>query len=183
MGPIGLNVLKQVNNSGGLYRRYIHDIFLAINWPIRHLLKQDNRWNTIDSNIHLSANAGLNTNFFYLYMENKVEKIYTTIYHKPLYEPYYLPFTSVHPLHMKKNIPFTMLLRAIRYCSTFELFIKEREVLRMKLLLNKYSGQFIQDQFNRIFQKFKISQPIAIKNYEIIREEIINTNEGENQNE
>lgn len=34
------NIVKQIQNSGGLYRRYIDDIFLAINWPIRHLIKQ-----------------------------------------------------------------------------------------------------------------------------------------------
>jgi hypothetical protein len=41
------------------------------------------------------------------------------------------------------NIPFAMLLRAIRYCSAFELYIKERETLRMTLLSNKYPDEFI----------------------------------------
>ncbi|CAF2979464.1 unnamed protein product [Rotaria socialis] len=30
-------IIKQINNSGGLYFRYIDDIFIAINWPARHL--------------------------------------------------------------------------------------------------------------------------------------------------
>ncbi len=57
--------------------------------------------------------------------------IYKTDYtiHKPSYEPYYLPFNSVHPKKMKKNIPFAILLRAIKYCSTFEAYLNEREKL------------------------------------------------------
>ena len=55
---------------------------------------------------------------------------------------------------MKKNIPFAMLLRAIRYCSTFESYLKERESLRMALLLNKYPKYLIHDQFNWVLQKF-----------------------------
>ncbi|CAF4397502.1 unnamed protein product, partial [Rotaria sordida] len=38
-------IIRQINNSGGLYFRYIDDIFIAINWPTRHLFKQINRWN------------------------------------------------------------------------------------------------------------------------------------------
>ncbi|CAF1534992.1 unnamed protein product [Rotaria sp. Silwood1] len=71
-------------------------------------------------------------------MENRDGILFTTVYQKPSYKPYYLPFNSTHPLHKKKNIPFTMLLRVIRYCSTFQTYLDEREKLRMALLLNKY---------------------------------------------
>ena len=177
------NIGKQIKNSGGLYRRYIDDIFVAINWPDRHLLKQVDRWNTIDSNIQLSANMGSNADFLDLHMANKNGELYTSIYHKPSYEPYYLPFNSVHPLHMKKNIPFTMLLRAIRYCSTFKSFIKERETLRMTLLLNKYPNQFIENQLSCLFQKFQIEQSIDSKNYNSIRKEIFNIDKKQKEKE
>ncbi|CAF1529710.1 unnamed protein product, partial [Rotaria sordida] len=49
-------IVKQISNSGGLYFRYIDDIFLAINWPARHLFKQIDRWNHFDENIKLSEN-------------------------------------------------------------------------------------------------------------------------------
>ncbi len=80
-------------------------------------------------------------------MKNVAGQLFTKVYHKPSHEPYYLPFNSVHPLHMKKNIHFAMLLRAIRYCSTFEAYVNERVSLRMALLLNKYPGTFIDFQF------------------------------------
>jgi hypothetical protein len=77
--------------------------------------------------------------FLDLHMENQDGKLFTSVYYKPSHEPYYLPFNSTHPMHMKKNIPFTMLLRAIRYCSTFEAYLDERDRLRMALLLIKVS--------------------------------------------
>ncbi|CAF4975195.1 unnamed protein product, partial [Rotaria sp. Silwood1] len=123
------DIVKQVNNSNGLYLRYIDDIFIIINWPIQHLSKQINRWNELDLNIKLKAQV---------------------VYHKPSYEPYYLPFNSIHLIHMKMNIPYAMLIRAIKYCSTFETYLNEREKLRMTLLLNKYPGEFLEKQFSRV---------------------------------
>ena len=66
-----------------------------------------------------------------------------------------------------------MLLRAIRYCSTFETYLHERESLRMALLLNKYPNNLINDQFNRVFLKFGINQPLTVTNYKITREKLI----------
>jgi hypothetical protein len=37
------NIVKQINNTNGLYFRYIDDIFIIINWPSRHLLKEIDR--------------------------------------------------------------------------------------------------------------------------------------------
>jgi hypothetical protein len=74
---------------------------------------------------------------------------------------------------MKKNIPFAMLLRAIRYCSTFEAYLQERESLRMALLLTKYPGHLINDQFNRVLQKFQINQLLDRTNYKLFRKRLI----------
>ncbi|CAF5101003.1 unnamed protein product, partial [Rotaria sp. Silwood1] len=101
-------IIKQIHNSGGLYFRYIDDIFIVINWPARHLLKQIDKWNHFDENIKLSENIGVTADFLDLHMENRDGELFTTVYQKPSYEPYYLPFDSIHPLHMKKNIIFTM---------------------------------------------------------------------------
>ncbi|CAF1307635.1 unnamed protein product [Didymodactylos carnosus] len=135
------NILRQITNTFGLYVRYIDDIFIIINWPIRHFLKQIDCWNEFDSNIKLLANINLKANFLDLYMENQDGTLFSSIYHKPSYEPYYLPFNSTYPLHMKNNISFTMLLRGISYCSTFEAYSYEHDQLRMALLLNKYPSK------------------------------------------
>ena len=160
---------RQIKNSSGLYLRYIDDLFITINWPQRHLIKQIERWNQIDENIKLNSHISCVTNFLDLCIENQNGSLITKVYHKPSYEPYYLPFNSIHPMHMKKNIPFTMLLRAIRYCSSFILFINERESLRMALLLNKYPETLIQKQFELVFQKLNINVPASSQNYRMIR--------------
>ena len=160
---------RQIKNSGGLYLRYIDDLFITINWPQRHLIKQIERWNQIDENIKLNSNISHSINFLDLSIENQNGSLITKVYHKPSYEPYYLPFNSIHPMHMKKNIPFTMLLRAVRYCFSFILFISERESLRMALLLNKYPETLIQKQFESVFHKLHINVPVSPQTYQTIR--------------
>ena len=138
-------------------------------------MKQVDRGNKFDNNIKLSANVGSSADFLDLHVENKDGQLFTTVYHKTSYEPYYLPFHSIHPSHMKKNIPFALLLWAIRYSSTFQAYLDEREKLRMALLLNKYSNEFIKEQFDRVVSKFNIHEPLTFNNYDLIRQKIINS--------
>ncbi|CAF4979401.1 unnamed protein product [Rotaria sp. Silwood1] len=166
-------IVRQIHNSNGLYFRYIDDIFITINWPYRHLLKQIDRWNKFDENIKLFENIGSKVDFLDLHIENEDGLLFTSVFQKPSYEPYYLPFNSIHPLHMKKNIIHTMLLRAIRYCSTFHTYVDEREKLRMALLLNKYPNQFIEEQFKINLVKWSIDQPLTFNNYNKYRQVII----------
>ena len=172
-------IFRHISNGGGLHVRYIDDIFLAINWPLRYLSKQIERWNEFDLNIRLSASIGSEADFLDLHVENSNGRLQTKVYHKPSYEPYYLPFNSIHPLHMKKNIPFTMLLRAIRYCSSFHSYVAEREALRVALLLHEYPGSFIAAQFDSFLKKFKIEQAIDAHNYSDIREQAISSSKSE----
>jgi hypothetical protein len=169
------NISRQINNSFGLYLRYIDDIFIIINWPNRHFLKQVDRWNNLDKNITITANISHQVNFLDLQIENQDGNLITSVYHKPSYQPYYLPFNSIHPLHMKQNIPFTMLLRAIRYCSKFQSYLDERGKLRMDLLVNKYPIKLVDQQFNRMLQKFNINEPLTMYNYDTLRQRVIDT--------
>ncbi|CAF1405565.1 unnamed protein product [Adineta ricciae] len=151
------NIVKQINNSFGLYVRFIDDIFIAIDWPKQRFLKQIDRWNALDSN------------------KIKMVRYLLFVYHKPSYQPYYLPFNSIHPLHMKKNIPFAMLLRAIRYCSTFKEYKKERDQMKMALLLKQYPSQLIDQQLNHVFYEYDIKLQMNIIHYHNIRQKIINS--------
>ncbi|CAF3808428.1 unnamed protein product [Rotaria sp. Silwood1] len=169
------NIIKQINNSHGFYVRYIDDIFITINWSNRHLAKQVDRWNQFDLNIKLSANISFQADFLNVHMGNQDGKLFTSVYQKSSYEPYYLPFNSIHLLHMKKNIPITMLLRAIRYCSTLQAYLEERSKLKMALLLNKYPNHFIDQQFNSVLRKFNTDEIFTINNYNSIRQKVLNT--------
>ncbi|CAF4153665.1 unnamed protein product, partial [Rotaria sordida] len=138
-------------------------------------LKQIDKWKNFDENIKLNPNIGSFATFLDLYMENRDGVLFTTVYQKPSYEPYYLPFNSIHPLHMKKNIPYTMLLRVMRYCSIFQTYLDEREKLRMALLLNKYPNKLIEEQFNNVLLKCNIDQPLTDFNYDKYRQKVMNS--------
>jgi hypothetical protein len=74
---------------------------------------------------------------------------------------------------MKKSIPFATLLRAIRYCSTFVAYLRERESLRIALLLNKHPANFIDNQFNHLISKYELHQLFSSNNYNVLRRRLI----------
>jgi hypothetical protein len=166
------DIVKQVQNDNGFYRRYIDDTFCAINWTKEQLLEQVTNWNQIDSNIKLTAEISSTANFLDLHVENQGGLLQTSVFRKPSYEPYFLPFDSVHPMHIKRNIPYVALVRAIRYSSTFQAYINERESIRMALLLNKYTGDFIDRQFERVLSDFKIEH-LNVRNFLTMRDKVI----------
>ncbi|CAF4324613.1 unnamed protein product, partial [Adineta steineri] len=73
-------IVKQIQNSGDLYVRYIDDIFISINWPQQHLTKQINRWNEFDINIKLSAQMGSAINFLDLDIAINDNQLHTKVY-------------------------------------------------------------------------------------------------------
>ncbi|CAF3957904.1 unnamed protein product [Rotaria sp. Silwood1] len=129
--------------------------------------------------IKLKAQIGHSTNFLDLYIENKNGELFTKVYHKPSYESYYLPFNCVHPIHLKMNILYAMLIRTIKYCSSFETYLNESEKLRMTLLLNKYPCEFIEKQFSRVFQIHNLMQPLSASNYKTLQEKLIDLDKKE----
>ena len=70
-----------------------------------------------------------------------------------------------------------MFLRAIRYCSTFDSFITEREKIRMALLLNKYPNKIIDQQFRLLLKKYTNTHETTENNYRNIRKIIIESPE------
>jgi hypothetical protein len=45
----------------------------------------------------------------------------------------------------------------------------------MDLLLNKYPIKLIDQQFNRMLQKFNINEPLTMYNYNTLRQRVIDT--------
>lgn len=148
-------------------------VFIIDNWPERQLHKQVERWNLLDKTNEREASIGKTTNFLDLHLQNKCGILITTVYHKFFSESYYSPFNSIHPVHRKKNNPFAMLLRAIQYCSTFDLFVQERESFRMSFIINRYRNKLIEEQFQNMFKKFNEKQTLTVEDYDEVRKIII----------
>ena len=81
---------------------------------------------------------GVSVSFLDVQIRNDDGILSTSVHHKDAAEPYVVPFTSDHPMHIFRNIIYGSLIRAIRYSSSFQAFNAERRKIRLKLLYNGY---------------------------------------------
>ncbi|CAF2729183.1 unnamed protein product [Rotaria sp. Silwood2] len=138
----------------GIYGRYIDDIFMATNQKIAAIKIELERAAQKDINIKINYQIDTCVNFLDVTLLNINGYLKTTLYHKTTAEPYILPYTSDHPRHVHRNIPFSALLRAARFCSDVQDFNKELIRIDMSLLLSNYPPKFIKKQFNRFCQVY-----------------------------
>lgn len=165
---------KWAKRTCSLYYRYIDDLFIMSNVHVDILKGLVQFWNRIDINIELSESIGPSAEYLDIKLENNGGKLVSSVFHKPSHEPYFLPFTSIHPRHIKKNIPYVALVRAIRYSFNFEAYKREEAHICMSLLLNKYPINFILKQFRRVLQTFECAVPTRM-NYLNIRKVFLDT--------
>ena len=132
--------------------RYIDDIFMTTNQTNDEIIETLKQANTKDTNIKINYIVNTSVYFLDVSVMNENGQLRTTIYHKPAAEPYILPYTSAHPHHIHRNIPYAALLRAARICSHVDDFNAERIRIDVSLLLNSYPPNFISKQFHRFFQ-------------------------------
>jgi hypothetical protein len=166
-------ILKWAQRICSLYYRYIDDLFIMSNVHADILKSLVKFWNRLDSNIVFSEIIGHTAEYLDVNLESRGGKLVSKVYHKPSYEPYFLPFTSIHAQHIKKNIPYVALVRAIRYSSSYDAFKREETHICMSLLLNKYAVNFILKQFERVLRTFQCAVPTR-KNYSEIRRIFLN---------
>ena len=81
--------------------------------------------NQKDINIKINYAINTSVDFLDITITNENCQLRTAIYHKPATEPYILPYTSDHPRHIHRNIPYAALLRAARLCSNVHDFNSE----------------------------------------------------------
>ena len=105
-----------------------------------------------DINIEIETNISSSVNYLEVTITNDNGQLRTKVYHKPTAEPYYLPYTSDHPHRYHRNIPYSALLRAARFCFDVDDFNQERHRLDVSLLLSDYPPKMITNEFLRFFQ-------------------------------
>lgn len=117
--------------------RYIDDVFFTWNGSeaeAKLLLDAANRHYP---HIKLDYHIGPNLSFLDVLLTNHHGSLISSVYHKPSAEPAILSFFSDHPRHVFHNVIQTLLMRAIRYSSTYELFSREKHTIRLTLLYNR----------------------------------------------
>ncbi|CAF3432854.1 unnamed protein product [Rotaria socialis] len=145
------DLIKYTTDHRGIYGRYIDDIFMATNQTAIEIEQQLKKMMNKDINIKINYEINTSVNFLDLTITNENGQLKTSIYHKPTTEPYILPFTSDHPRHIHRNIPYAALMRAARLCSNVNDFNSEQIRIDMSLLLNNYPPKLIKRQFHRFF--------------------------------
>lgn len=170
-------IAKWAMRTESLFYRYIDDLFIMTNVCVSTLQGLVRFWNRLDTNIELSATIGPSAEYLDVKLGNRGGKLVSEVFHKPSHEPYYLPFSSVHATHIKRNIPFGALVRAIRYCSEYDAFKHEEARVTTALLLNGYSLNFILQQFRRVCLTFDCAVPTQ-HNFPTVRKALLATTDG-----
>lgn len=96
--------------------------------------------NNLNPNIKLVRQLGTNVSFLDLFIENKIDTLVTSVFHKQAAEPYIVPFKSDHPRQIFKNVIGCVLKRAVQYLSTLAAFRAEHRSIKLMLL---YKGVYV----------------------------------------
>ncbi|CAF1166874.1 unnamed protein product [Adineta ricciae] len=134
-----------------LLSKYIDDIVMTTNLSIEEITNLLEKMQHKDPNISISYKIDSAIDFLDVAIENNLGHLKTSIFHKSSAESYILPYTSDHPHHIHRNIPYAALLRAARLCSNVRDFDMERIRIDVSLLLNDYPFDFISEHFQRFF--------------------------------
>ena len=134
---------------------------MTSNESMNVITKQLDTAATKDINIKINHDINTSVNFLDVTITNEQGQLRTSVYHKSAAEPYILPYTSDHPRHIHRNIPYAALLRSARLCSSVEDFDAECIRLDVSLLLTDYPPTFIEEQTDRFS---RLNQAMLVKN-------------------
>ena len=93
--------------------------------------------------------AYLNNNFLDVNIQLHNGKIETDLYCKPTDKHQYLLYSSSHPFHTKKSIPYSLALRLRRICSKEDSFNIRATELELYLTKRGYKNRFVKSQIAR----------------------------------
>ena len=111
------------------FTEYINSLYPTIKFE---LVYSESSLNVLDLTLHLQDGF-----------------IITDIYAKPTDSHLYLPFSSSHPSHCKRAIPYGVALRIKRNCSTDQFLNKRCEEYKGYLCSQNYSKELVDRQFEK----------------------------------
>ena len=107
-----------------------------------------------DRNIRIKYKIQSCVDFLDVAIQNDNGNLTTSVFHKPTAKPDILPYTSDHPRHVHRNIPYAGLLRAARICYNVHDFAFKCIRIDMSLLLNDYPPAFITEPISRFSDRY-----------------------------
>ena len=144
-----------------IWLRYIDDIFCLWTHGTEELNKFIDNINNFHNTIKFTHTYSHDSmSFLDVLLNIKDGSIETDLFTKPTDTHQYLHFTSSHPTHCKKSLPFSLALRLRRICSSNNTFQQRLEELKQLLLRRGFPSITIKTQFNKVL---KISRAESLK--------------------
>ena len=150
LGLFETNALNKAPFQPHTWLRYIDDIFMIWTHGLDNLKLFTDFLNNIHPTIKFTSSHSFdNVPFLDVNVSLSNGVIATDLYCKPTDKHQHLLFSSSHPIHTKKAIPFSLALRLRRICSTHEAFQTRTSELISYLLKRGYNLKFLKEQIQR----------------------------------
>ena len=151
MAEFERNLLHSSFHKPSFYVRFIDDIFFIWEEGLDELQNFFQLANSLHPTIKFTMESSCN-NIPFLDVDISLKNgvISTKVFTKPTDRHCYLHFNSFHPIHIKKSIVFSQLLRYKRICSDNSDFILESINLIHHFLLRGYPFKLLDATFNRV---------------------------------
>jgi hypothetical protein len=168
-----------------LWKRFIDDIFMLFKGTKSDCEKLVNWLNSLMPGVVKLKFEFSFTRIIFLDLEIFIEdgRLKTDLHTKPTNKQLYLDFTSNHPDHCKRSIPYSQALRVIEKCSNTTDRDGQLEILRNKFQERSYPNYLIVSLFERAKKKERkvlINQQPKPKNSKDDRVRLIFTHSAAN---
>ena len=139
--------------------RYIDDIFMI--WPhsLEELYSFLSALNDFHPAIKFTSNISqTEVNFLDVTVyKDRHGNIETGLYTKPTDAHLYLHYSSYHPKHQKKSIPYSQAIRLRRICSTNDRYLEASDMLTRNLSARGYPKRMIKIAIDRAANKDRLA--------------------------
>jgi len=135
-----------------IWLRYIDDIFLIWEHGDEKFQTFLNHLNTCHQTIKFTSEISYSSVNFLdtTVLIDSSGKLYTTLYCKPTDSHNYLSYESAHPLHTKRGLPYSQLLRVRRICHRIEDYDTNAELIGSHFIRRGYPPDLIEKNITDI---------------------------------
>ena len=163
MGEFEENGMENFNLKPWVWWRYIDDVFMIWEHGEETLKEFFTHLNSISPSIQFEnppKYSKVSIDFLDVKVTRVGDSLKTDLYTKPTDTHQYLEFSSCHPYHTKRSIPYSQALRLRRICSEEEDFSKRISQLKQWLYSRGYDKKMVDEQ---IKEACKISRDEALR--------------------
>ena len=150
VGDFEERALENYHLKPWVWWRYIDDIFLVWEHGEEKLLEFIEYLNSISPHIKFTFKYSRESiEFLDVLVIKEGNSVHTDLFVKETDTHQFLHFSSCHPYHTKKGIPYSQAVRLRRICSTEEFFQKRVSNLKSWLLARGYDEHLVNAQVER----------------------------------